>query len=50
MKKIKPQELFEEQEYIPIEKNDITKLIKQLDKVIEQLKIILKSLVYTRDS
>ena len=33
MRRIKPQELFEEKEYIPIEKNDLTKLIKQLDKI-----------------
>ena len=50
MRRIKPQELFEEKEYIPIEKNDLTKLIKQLDKIVEQLKIVVKSLVYTRDS
>ena len=50
MIKRKTQELFEEKEYIPIEKNDLTKLIKQLDKIVEQLKIVVKSLVYTRDS
>tara|TARA_R110000824_G_scaffold104014_5_gene246899 strand:- start:462 stop:614 length:153 start_codon:yes stop_codon:yes gene_type:complete len=46
----KPQELFEEKEYISIEKNDLTKLINQIDKIVEQLKIIVKSLIYTRDS
>ena len=46
----KPQKLFEDKEYIPIEKNDLTKLINQIDKIVEQLKIIVKSLIYTRDS
>ncbi len=50
MIKRKTQELFEEKESVNLDKDDLTKLINQIDKVVEQLKIIVKSLVYTRDS
>ena len=50
MIKRKTQELFEEKESVNLDRDDLTKLINQIDKVVEQLKIIVKSLVYTRDS
>jgi uncharacterized protein Yka (UPF0111/DUF47 family) len=50
MIKRKTQELFEEKESVNLDRDDLTRLISQIDKVVEQLKIIVKSLVYTRDS
>ena len=50
MIKRKTQELFEEKESVNLDRDDLTKLINQIDKGVEQLKIIVKSLVYTRDS
>jgi len=50
MIKRKTQELFEEKESVNLDRDDLTRLISQIDKIVEQLKIIVKSLVYTRDS
>ena len=42
MIKRKTQELFEEKESVNLDRDDLTRLISQIDKIVEQLKIIVK--------